>query len=236
MRGKPLGALGEPDLLAPSAYRRHRSGPVARGLPVRAPCRPEHELQVALGFAAEPLADLRPFQARATRRQISQNISSALPQYRDAWSYDSSEVDSALWTPSAPSGPCLSPRLRPSREPPRAPPDAGRAEGCGCIKAAQGQGIGILPQSREDLTYGYGMPATSKHLPPCAAAHPMEVAPDLLPEDRYLTTYVAVHGRQVALPHEQLVGVDTKHFPRRYMPAKGRPPMGSVGWHVRRPG
>jgi len=98
--------------------------------------------------------------------------------------------------------------------------------------------VGILPSTGKSLTFGYGHPACTKELPPCAAAVPFVEVPDLHPDERFCSTYAsAFQGLAPDRPASRGLG---EQFPRRYVPAEGSYSargivLGQHGWHVRRP-
>lgn len=99
----------------------------------------------------------------------------------------------------------------------------------------------IIPQAPvESQTFGYGVPAVTKEIPPCAKAMTLNEAPDLTPEERFQSTYTSTFAhasRKNELftvgghpPPERPTGL-----PMRYIPAECRYSRDqAVGWHVRR--
>ena len=96
--------------------------------------------------------------------------------------------------------------------------------------------LGILPKpNSEPPSFGYGIPAVLKPLPPCAVAATGEEASDLPPEERFQTTY-----RQQFQSHGSVNYHTPEYFPTRFVPAGNRHAkeikLNSLGAHVARAG
>mmetsp|Transcript_66897 Transcript_66897/g.186781 ORF Transcript_66897/g.186781 Transcript_66897/m.186781 type:complete len:245 (-) Transcript_66897:89-823(-) len=105
--------------------------------------------------------------------------------------------------------------------------------------------VGILPPtSAEAATFGFGFPAATKKLPPCAAAMPLREAPELPPSERFKSTYSASFSPRPGANAGDTANDENavcnfsgpKHcFPLRYVPAESRYARNQLlGWHVRR--
>ena len=103
-------------------------------------------------------------------------------------------------------------------------------------KAKTTRDLGILPKpTSEPPSFGYGIPAVLKPLPPCAVAATGEEAADLPPEERFQTTY-----REQFQAHGSVNFHTPEYFPRRFVPAGNRHAkdikLNALGAHVARAG
>ena len=103
-------------------------------------------------------------------------------------------------------------------------------------RARSGRDLGILPKPKsEPPSFGYGIPAVLKPLPPCAVAATGEEATDLPPEERFQTTY-----REQFQAHGSVNFHTPEYFPTRFVPAANRHAkeikLNRLGAHVARAG
>jgi len=110
------------------------------------------------------------------------------------------------------------------------------ATGTGGSKRGKSRDLGILPKPKsEPPSFGYGIPAVLKPLPPCAVVATGEEATDLPPEERFQTTY-----REQFQSHSAVNFHTPEYFPTRFVPAGNRHAkeikLNSLGAHVARKG
>lgn len=97
---------------------------------------------------------------------------------------------------------------------------------------------GIVPiATSEPPSFGYGIPAVLKPLPPCAVATDAVEAVDLPPEERFLSTY---RDQFQKIPLEAATFQTPDYLPMRFVPAANRHvkdiALNVIGAHVARKG
>eukprot|EP00931_Biecheleriopsis_adriatica_P121664 TRINITY_DN96723_c0_g1_i1.p1 TRINITY_DN96723_c0_g1~~TRINITY_DN96723_c0_g1_i1.p1 ORF type:complete len:252 (+),score=27.66 TRINITY_DN96723_c0_g1_i1:57-812(+) len=123
------------------------------------------------------------------------------------------------------------------RKPPgSATPRLDRSPAVTRAQGTQDSGLGILPLPKSQLpTFGYGVPAVLKSVPPCAAAQFHPEVKDIPPEDRFSTSHREFFK---AIPLSARPSLSTQGLPVRYVPASNRHvkelALGVHGQHVRR--
>ena len=89
----------------------------------------------------------------------------------------------------------------------------------------------------EPPSFGYGIPAVLKPLPPCAVATDAVEAVDLPPEERFLSTYKDQFQK---IPLEAATFQAPDYLPMRFVPAANRHvkdiALNVIGAHVARKG